>query len=102
MLEELKTEKSRRIIIVLLALFVTISFGLSLDIVNNSDISEITSNTNYFVKILLKFNYSIEKDIFKSFLLFALLIMFFKKAFFREDIEKHGKKIFKVIFSLLF
>ena len=102
MLEELKTEKSRRIIIVLLALFVTISFGLSLDIVNNSDISEITSNTNYFVKILLKFNYSIEKDIFKSFLLFALLIMFFKKAFFREDIEKHGKKIFKVILSLLF
>ena len=102
MLEKLKTENSRKIIIVLLALFVTISFGLSLDIVNNSDISEITSNTNYFVKILLKFNYSIEKDIFKSFLLFALLIMFFKKAFFRDNIEKQGKKVFKVILALLF
>ena len=102
MLEKLKTENARKIIIVLLALFVTIAFSIKLDIVNNSDISEITSNTNYFVEILLKFNYSIDKDIFKSFLLFCLLIMFFKKAFFRDDIEKQGKKIFKIILSLLF
>lgn len=102
MLEKLKTENSRKIIIVLLALFVTIAFSLKLDIVNNSDISEITSKTNYFVKLLFKFDYSIDKDIFKSFLLFALLIMFFKKAFFRDDIEKQGKKVFKVILALLF
>ena len=91
MLEKLKTENMRKIIIILLALFATIAFSLKLDIVNNSDISEITNSTNYFVKILLKFNYSIEKDIFKSLLLFGLLIMFFKKAFFRKDIEKQGK-----------
>ena len=102
MLKKLKTENSRKIIIVLLALFVTIAFSLKLDIVNNSDISEITSKTNYFVKLLFKFDYSIDKDIFKSFLLFALLIMFFKKAFFRDDIEKQGKKVFKVILALLF
>ena len=102
MLEKLKTENSRKIIIVLLALFVTIAFSLKLDIVNNSDISEITSKTNYFVKLLFKFDYSIDKDIFKSFLLFALLIMFFKKAFFRDDIENQGKKVFKVILALLF
>ena len=102
MLEKLKTENNRKIIIVLLALFVTIAFSLKLDIVNNSDISEITSKTNYFVKLLFKFDYSIDKDIFKSFLLFALLIMFFKKAFFRDDIEKQGKKVFKVILALLF
>ena len=28
--------------------------------------------------------------------------MFFKKAFFRDDIEKQGKKVFKVILALLF
>ena len=102
MLKRLKTEKTRKIIIILLALFVTIAFSLKLEIVNNSDISEITSDTNYFVKILLKFNYSTQKDVFKSFILFALLIMFFKKAFFREDIEKRGKKILKIILSLTF
>lgn len=102
MLEKLKTENMRKIIIILLALFATITFSLKLDIVNNSDISEITNSTNYFVKILLKFNYSIEKDIFKSLLLFGLLIMFFKKAFFRKDIEKQGKSVFKIILSLLF
>ena len=102
MLEKIKTKNARKIIIVLLALFVTIAFSIKLDIVNNSDISEITSKTNYFVKLLFKFDYSIDKDIFKSFLLFALLIMFFKKAFFRDDIEKQGKKVFKVILALLF
>ena len=61
MLKRLKTEKTRKIIIILLALFVTIAFCLKLEIVNNSDISEITSDTNYFVKILLKFNYSLQK-----------------------------------------
>ena len=98
MLEKLKTENARKIIIIILALFVTIAFGLKLDIVNNSDISEITNKTNYIVKLLYKFDYSIDKDIFKSFLLFALLSMFFKKSFFRDDIEKQGKKIFKVIY----
>lgn len=102
MLEKLKTENARKIIIIILALFVTIAFGLKLDIVNNSDISEITNKTNYIVKLLYKFDYSIDKDIFKSFLLFALLSMFFKKSFFRDDIEKQGKKIFKVILSALF
>mgnify|MGYP005757505935 CR=1 FL=1 len=102
MLEKLKTENARKIIIIILALFVTITFCLKLDIVNNSDISEITNKTNYIVKLLYKFDYSIDKDIFKSFLLFALLSMFFKKSFFREDIKKNGKKIFKVILSLLF
>ena len=102
MLEKLNTKNAKKIIIILLSLFVTIALSLKLDIVNNSDISEITQNTNYFVKILLKFNYSINKDIFKSFLIFLLLVMFFKKVFFRNDIEKQGKQVFKVILSMLF
>ena len=102
MLEKLKTNKARRIIIVLFALFVTFAFSIKLDIVNNSDVSEITDKTNYLVKLLFKFDYSINKDIFKSLLLFSLLIMFFKKPFFIENIEEKGKRIFKIILSLLF
>lgn len=102
MLEKLKTNKARRIIIVLFALFVIFSFSIKLDIVNNSDVSEITDKTNYLVKLLFKFDYSINKDIFKSLLLFSLLIMFFKKSFFIENIEEKGKRIFKIILSLLF
>ena len=41
MLEKIKTKNARKIIIVLLALFVTIAFSIKLDIVNNSDNSEI-------------------------------------------------------------
>ena len=67
MLKILKNNKYRKIIIIILALIVSISFSLKLDIVNNNDIKEIKDNTNYFVKILLKFNYSLDKDIFKSY-----------------------------------
>lgn len=102
MLERLKNKKAQKIIIVLLALFVTIALSIKLDIVKNSDVSEITAKTNHFVKLLFKLDYSIEKDIFKSLLIFSLLTMFFKKALFRNDIQKEGKKIFKIILSLLF
>lgn len=102
MREWFKTENAKKVLIVILALFVTIAFSIKLDIINNSDISEITSNTNYFVKIILKLYYSINKDVFKSLLLFALLIIFFKKCFFREDLDKKGNRVYKIILSLLF
>ena len=74
MLERLKNKKAQKIIIVLLALFVTIALSIKLDIVKNSDVSEITAKTNHFVKLLFKLDYSIEKDIFKSLLIFSLLL----------------------------
>lgn len=92
----------KRIIIILLALFVTIAFSIKLDIVTNNDISEISNRTNYFTKLILKFYYSIEKDIFKSLLLFLLLIIFFKKSFFSNNNKEIGLKIYKVILSVMF
>lgn len=101
MLKILKNNKYRKIIIIILALIVSISFSLKLDIVNNSDIKEIKDNTNYFVKILLKFNYSLDKDIFKSLLLFFLTAMLLNKTILVEN-SKQGKKIWKVLLSLIF
>jgi hypothetical protein len=101
MLKILKNNKYRKIIIIILALIVSISFSLKLDIVNNNDIKEIKDNTNYFVKILLKFNYSLDKDIFKSLLLFFLTAMLLNKTILVEN-SKQGKKIWKVLLSLIF
>lgn len=101
MLKTLKVNKYRKTIIIILALIISLSFSLKLDIVNNSDIKEITSNTNYFVKILLKFDYSLDKDIFKSLLLFFLTALLLNKTILVEN-SKQGKKIWKVLLSLLF
>ena len=101
MLEKIKTEKMRKIIIILLAIFVTLAFSIKLEVIKNSDISEITNETNYIAKILYKIDYSIDKDIFKSLLLFGLLSIFFNKTLFRKDIKKQGKNIFKIIISLI-
>ena len=92
-------EKTKKIIIVLLALFVTISFSLSLDMVKNSDINEITENTGYITKIVMKLNYSIDKDIFKSLILFIGLYLLFNYTLFKT---KQNKKIWKNLLALLF
>ena len=85
---------SKNIIIFLLALFVTISFSISLDMVTNDDIKEITENTGYITKILLKINYSIDKDIFTSALLFICLNLLFRHTLFKnkKEVNSESKK----------
>lgn len=98
----LKNKSMQKVIVVLLALFVTIAFNLSLDIIESNDIKDINNHTNYFTKIMLKLEYSLDKNIFESFLLFVCLNLLFGQAFFREDVEKKGRKIYKIILSILF
>ena len=90
---------NKKIIIVLLALFVTISFSLSLDMVTNSNVKGITESTGYITKMLMKLNYSIDKNIFQSFVLFICLNFLFQHVFFKE---KYGKKACKIILALIF
>lgn len=92
-------EETRKIIIVLLALFVTISFSLSLDMVTNSNIKDITENTGYITKILMKLNASIDKDIFQSLILFIGFYLLFNYTLFKT---KQDKKIWKILLALLF
>ena len=92
-------EGTKKVIIVLLALFVTISFSLSLDMVTNSDIKDITENTGYITKILMKLNASIDKDIFQSLILFIGFYLLFNYTFFKT---KQDKKIWKILLALLF
>lgn len=101
MQRKLKVNKYRKIIIIILALLVTLSFSLKLDIIENEDIKEIKDNTSYFTKLLLKFDYSLDKDIFKSLLLFFLTALLLNKTIIIEN-SKQGKKVWKVLLSLLF
>ena len=98
----IKDKRNQKIIIILLAIFTTIALSLSLDIVTNKDINQITSTTNYVSKILLKFNYSLELNVSQSLFVFICLMLLLKKCFFRDEIENKGNKIYKMILSILF
>lgn len=95
----LEKKSTRKIIIILLALFVTLSFSLSMDMVKNSDIQEITESTNYITKMLLKFDYSLNENIFEMLVLFICFNILFNYTLFRK---KHDRKICKIILALLF
>lgn len=98
-LKNIYKKENKKIIIILLALFVTISFSLSLDMVTNDDIKDITENTGYVTKILMKLNYSIDKNIFQSLILFIGLYLLFDYTLLKAQ---QNKKIWKIILALLF
>lgn len=90
---------TRKFIIVCLALLVTISFSLSMNMIKNSDIDEITENTNYITKIVLKLKYSFQGDNFNSLILFICLSLLFNYTLFRKKPERG---ICKILLAVLF
>lgn len=94
-----ENKSTKRFIIVFLALFVTLAFSLSMDMVKNSDIKEITETTNYITKMLLKLEYSLNENIFEMLILFICFNILFNITLFRK---KHERRNCKIILALLF
>ncbi len=99
MMKWIKNKNVKAMIIILLALFITIAFSLSLDIIEPD---KVLQNEHYIVKIFSKFSNSINKDIFKSLLIFILSIIILKQTLFKEKIETKLQRICKIILAMLF
>lgn len=89
----------RNILIICLALLVTISFSISLDMITNNQIKEITNNTGYITKILMKLNASIDKNIFQNLIIFIGLCFIFNKTLLKENKKR---SLCKIIIPILF
>lgn len=89
--------KRRKIIIILIAVFVTITMNIKLD-VNDVNIDDV----NVIEKFLTLFNKSFEKNNnFQSLLIFIVLNFFFSKTLLLKR-KNNGKGIYKIILSVIF
>ena len=99
--ELLKDKKAKKIIIILLSLYTVFALSLSLDIVSNEAVAKVTDSGSHMVKILVKFNQSLNMNIVTGIILFLGLRAFYLKTFFTDKNNKGYKNIYKTLFSIL-